>query len=109
MEETMSGSGYATKFNPVTIQPRMVRLTLATALMTVLLGPNLGQTQPSKTDGAVYSVVVINRSVTKLNVTVWDENQARKTLLNTTMEAGQEVTVQALAKPTTKMSWKAIA
>ena len=61
---------------------------------------------------------VLNRSVTKLQVTVWDENQAHEEVLSKIMDGGAELTVKALAKvvpdirdkgPGTHVSWKVLA
>jgi hypothetical protein len=63
----------------------------------------------------VLSVRLINRSITKSQVYVWDENQSHKVLLNETLGAGAERTVKAVAKSPTNprdnepgihVSWK---
>jgi len=107
------------EFNPLPAgrKSRMMTASWAAVLMTVLLGPNAGNTQ-AKTDDPVYAVRVINRSITKLQVTVWDENQSHKSILNTTMGAGAELSLKAVAKiepairehgPGTHISWKVVA
>jgi hypothetical protein len=120
----MLGARLVTEFSPLTAKGKsgMMKLSLAILLMTVILGPNAGQTQSNKSEptkaDALYTVRVLNRSTTKLQVTVWDENQARKVLLSTTMAAGAELPVKALAKiapeirehgPGTHVSWKVVA
>jgi len=55
----------------------------------------------------LLSVRLINRSITKSQVHVWDENQSHKELLNETLGAGAERTLKAMAKsPGIHVSWK---
>lgn len=63
----------------------------------------------------VLSVRLINRSITKSQVHVWDEDQSHKELLNETLDAGAERTLKAVAKsltnpgsnaPGIRVSWK---
>jgi hypothetical protein len=55
-------------------------------------------------------VVVINRSITKLDVLVLDENNQHKQLIKQTMEAGQEITVEASVKSGQRsLAWKVVA
>jgi hypothetical protein len=58
---------------------------------------------------------LINRSISKSQVHVWDENQSHKELLNETLGAGAERTLKAAAKSPTNprsnapgihVSWK---
>lgn len=117
----MLGTRLATGFSSLRAkgETRMMKLSLATLLMMFLCSPNIGQAQPEpKKADAIYSVRVLNRSVTKLQVTVWDENQAHKEVLSKIMDGGAELTVKALAKvvpdirdkgPGTHVSWKVLA
>jgi hypothetical protein len=60
-------------------------------------------------DVSHWKVTVINRSVTKSDVTVWDENDGHKQLLNKKMDAGQEVVVDAAVKGGNRnLSWKVV-
>lgn len=56
----------------------------------------------------VLSVRLINRSITKSQVHVWDENQSHKELLNETLGAGAERTLKAVSKSPSgiHVSWK---
>jgi len=82
---------------------------LAIAAIGVLLTSSDGWTQPKAPDAA-WPVVVINRSITKLDVTVWDENATHKQLFKQIMQAGQEITVQATVKAGQRnLAWKVIA
>jgi hypothetical protein len=87
----------------------MTKWTLAIAATGLLLASNEAWTQPKGSDAA-WPVVVINRSITKLDVTVWDENDTHKQLFKQTMQAGQEITVQAAVKAGQRnLAWKAVA
>ena len=100
----MPGTRLTEEFNPLTSKSwAAIKLSLATLLITALFGPNVG-----RTDDALYSVVVINRSVSKVDVTVWDENRGHMQILKKTMDAGQEESVKAVAKPATLMTWKVL-
>jgi len=92
------------------ISLRILNLSAATVLVAAVCCPNAGSAADP-----TYAVRVLNRSVTKLQVNVWDENQAHQQILNTTMGGGAELTVKALAKivpdirgkgPGTHTSWK---
>lgn len=88
----------------------VLNLSMATILVAALCWPTAG-----KAADPVFSVRLINRSITKSQVHVWDENQSHKELLNETLGAGAERTVKAVAKvkadlqgkgPGTQVSWK---
>ena len=85
------------------------KLPVATILVSILFWTNSAAADP------VLSVRLINRSITKSQVHVWDENQSHKELLNETLGAGAERTVKAMAKSPTNprsnapgihVSWK---
>ena len=79
-------------------------LILAVAITCSAL-PQMTQAE----DVAHWKVTVINRSVTKSDVTVWDENNDHKQLLQQKMDAGQEVSVDAAVKGGNRnLSWKAV-
>ena len=95
------------KFNP---SARILNLSMATILVSALCWPNAGEAADP-----TFAVRLINRSITKSQVHVWDENQAHKELLNTRMDGGAELTVKAVAKvvpdlpgkgPGTHVSWE---
>jgi hypothetical protein len=67
-----------------------------------------GGQKPLESNTAVLTVDVINRSVSKADITIWDENDGHKIILKTTMDAGREQRVKAVAKPTAVMTWKAV-
>jgi hypothetical protein len=91
----------------LTDKRRIFRLSLL--VMTLLLTPSLGLTQPKETK-VTWPVVVINRSITKLDVVVSDENNEHKQLIKQTMEAGQEITVEASVKSGQRsLAWKVVA
>jgi hypothetical protein len=75
---------------------RILSLSITTLFVTALYWPNAGEAADP-----TLSVRLINRSTTKSQVHVWDENQSHKELLNTTMAGGAELTVKAVAKSPT--------
>jgi len=88
----------------------VLKLSRATILVSALCWTN----SVSAAD-PVLTVRLINRSVTKSQVHVWDENQSHKELLNETLDAGAERTLKAVAKsptnprsnaPGIQVSWK---
>lgn len=87
-----------------------LKLSMATILVAAACWTNT-----VRADDAVLSVRLINRSITKSQVHVWDENQSHKELLNETLGGGAERTVKAVAKSPTNprsmapgihVSWK---
>ena len=83
---------------------RKLALIIATATACGAL-PQIAHTE----DVSHWKVTVINRSVTKSDVTVWDENDGHKRLLNQKMDAGQEVIVDAAVKGGNRnLSWKVV-
>jgi hypothetical protein len=91
------------------LKSRITKLPLAIVATAILLTPSSGQAQPKPAD-VTWPVVVINRSITKLDLTVWDENDTHKQLLKQIMEAGQEVTIKAAVKAGQRsLAWKVVA
>jgi hypothetical protein len=87
-----------------------LKLPTATLLVSALCWTNI-----VKAEDPVLSVRFINRSVTKSQVHVWDENQSHKEILNETLAGGAERALKAAAKSPTNprsmapgihVSWK---
>jgi hypothetical protein len=91
---------------------RAARLSLATVVMMGLLCPSFARAEDT------FTVRGINRSISKIKVTIWDENAGHKDIFHEEMDAGHEFKFDAVKKtlpdlpkkgPGTHISWQVIA